>query len=322
MKRPIIDIWYGPEQRFGKNGQPQRWVNVLGRVRGATPTRTLDYTLNDDDPLPLSMGPDGRRLAGKGDFNIDIDIRRLRPGANQVRVVAVDEHDQRTVEEVTVRYEPQPRALPYTIDWQQVAAIHDVAHVVDGQWSITRDGVSPEEIGYDRLIAVGDMRWRNVEVTVPITVHGINAACYNRPSVHAGVGIVLRWKGHTVWGRDEWSSGQPLVGPASYGAIGWYCVFHDDGPILNFFDNDFSRPVQVSHRLSLHVTHIFKARAETLNDGSSLFSLKVWQANTPEPDGWTLQTPGTAAALTEGAIVLGAHHTACTFGNVQIQAIK
>ncbi len=319
---PQIDVWYGPDQSFGQNGQPQRWVNVLGRVRGRAPIRSLRYTLNGDEPRALSVGPDQRRLAGKGDFNIDIDSRRLQPGANQIHIVATDELGGESTAEVTLHYEPQPCPLPCTIDWSQIDAIQDVAHVVDGQWSITGEGISPEEIGYDRLLAVGDMRWRNVEVTVPITVHGINAGCYELPSVHAGVGIVLRWKGHTPWGRDAWSSGQPLVGPANYGSIGWYCVFHDDGPILNFFDTDFNRPVQIAHKLPLHVPHVFKARAETLADGSTRFRLKVWPVAENEPVEWMLEAPGTPMALAEGSIVLGAHHVACTFGKVEIRAIE
>ncbi len=318
---PVIDIWYGRDQAFGQHGQPQRWLNVLGRVRAVVPIASLTYALNGGEPQPLSMGPDQRRLPGRGDFNVEVDVRNLQHGANGMQITATDERGRQTVETVTVQYDPQPCPLPYTIDWQQVDAIHDVAHVVDGQWSITRGGVSPEEIGYDRLIAIGDLRWRDFEVTVPITVHGINASCYDMPSVHAGIGLILRWKGHTFWGRDPWSSGQPRIGPNTYGSIGWYCILHEDGPILNFFDTDFQRPVQVSHKLPLHVPHLFKARVETLADSSSLFSLKVWQMDEPEPAAWTLQTPGTPMALETGSIVLGAHHVACTFGNVQIQAV-
>ncbi len=169
-----------------------------------------------------------------------------RPAKHDLLIHAVDELGDEVTERVTLVNHAQSCALPYTIKWDEVAQIQDVAHVVDGIWSITADGVSPEEIGYDRLIAIGDMAWRDYEVTVPITVHGINAACYNRPSVHAGVGIVLRWKGHSNWGADEWASGQPWFGPGPYGAISWYCVFHDVGPILNFFDPDFQRTAELS----------------------------------------------------------------------------
>ena len=36
-----IDVWYGKHQRFGHNGLPQQWVNVLGRVHGPVETPRL-----------------------------------------------------------------------------------------------------------------------------------------------------------------------------------------------------------------------------------------------------------------------------------------
>ena len=58
-----IDVWYGKRQRFGFNGLPQQWVNVLGRVRG--PVEKLTYSLNGGPRMPLSIGPDRRRLPGR-----------------------------------------------------------------------------------------------------------------------------------------------------------------------------------------------------------------------------------------------------------------
>ncbi|NJN84575.1 MAG: hypothetical protein HC802_21335 [Caldilineaceae bacterium] len=318
---PQIHLWYGKRQRFGHVGRPQRWVNVLGRVRGQFPLHSLDYTLNGGDLVKLTIGPDLRRLAGKGDFNIDLDCGDLHLGDNHVEIIARDVRGNQSVESVIVEYADEPCPLPLDIDWRQVRSIDEVGHVTDGIWSLVEGGVSPVEIGYDRLIAIGEMGWRDYQVTVPITVHAIHAACYNRPSVHAGVGIVMRWKGHSNWGEDQWASGQPRFGPSPYGAIGWYCVFHDDGPILNLFDPRFQRPVQLSYDLPLHVPHIFKVRVETLADQSSLFSLKVWRADAHEPASWTLQAPGTPVSLKEGALLLGAHHTAATFGNVLVEPV-
>lgn len=149
----------------------------------------------------------------------------------------------------------------------------------------------------------------------------INATCYNDHSVHAGVGIILRWKGHNNWGSDQWSSGQPYYGPGPYGAISWYCVFHDAGPILNFFDPDFQRPAEMLRKLDLHVPYIFKTRVETLADGNSQYSLKVWPQGETEPETWDITAPGSVIALKEGAILLVPHHTAATFGDVTIRAL-
>ncbi|MCB0041620.1 MAG: hypothetical protein KDE23_18180 [Caldilinea sp.] len=315
---PTIDIWYGSEQRFGHCGQPQRWANILGRVRSDQPIRQLTCTLNGGAARPLSMGPDARRLAAPGDFNIDLDCRDLAPGANTIVVAATDGAGLTTMRTVTLTVAGDPCPLPYTIDWARVEQIQDVAHVVDGRWTCGAHGVSPLEIGYDRLLAIGDMAWRNYEVLVPITVHGINAACFQYPSVHAGVGVIMRWKGHANWGKDEWASGQPCFGPSPYGAIGWYCVFHDAGPMLNLFDPDFQRTAEVSRTLALHVPYLFRVRVEPGEGVRSLYSLKVWPAHEAEPAAWDLRTLGSYAGLSEGAIMLGAHHTAATFGNVTV----
>lgn len=319
---PAIDVWYGRQQRFGHCGQPQRWVNVLGRVTEPEQFSALTYRLNSGEQLPLSIGRDERRLAARGDFNIDLDIRDLQLGSNQVEIIAERKDGTQNVESVELDYATEPCPLPLTIDWSQVQEIQDVAHVVDGQWSLVDGGISPGEIGYDRLIAIGDMSWRDYEVTVPITIHGISAVCYEYPSVHAGVGIVMRWKGHANWGRDQWASGQPKFGPSPYGAIGWYCVFHDAGPILNFFDPDFQRPVEKAQKLTLHVPYLFKVRVETLPEDASQYSLKVWPQDEAEPNEWDLTTVIEHTGYKEGAILLGAHHTAATFGNVTVKALS
>jgi hypothetical protein len=132
----------------------------------------------------------------------------------------------------------------------------------------------------------------------------------------------MRWKGHSNWGKDEWSNGQPFYGPGPYGAIGWYCIFHDVGPMLNFFDPDFRRIAEERRTLDLHVPYIFRVRVETIADGSSVYRLKVWRADGREPDAWDLVTPGQMGGLSGGSILLGAHHTAATFGNVTIRPLS
>ena len=222
-----IDIWYGKRQTFGRSGLPQRYVNILGRVVGSV--RHLHYSLNGAEKRDLSIGPDQRRLVAIGDFNIDLNIANLRHGENTVEITATGDHGDPVTETVVVDFDRRAGRIPCSIDWSQVETIQEAAQVVDGLWSITNSSISPVEIGYDRLIALGDMNWRDYEVTVPITIHGINGSCYQFPSVHAGVGIILRWKGHWNWGCDQWASGQPYFGPSPYGAIGWYCFFRESG---------------------------------------------------------------------------------------------
>ena len=67
---PTIDVWYGPQQVFGNVAVPQRWVNIVGKVSDSDGVTALTYSLNGGPELPLSIGPDGRRLEETGDFNI------------------------------------------------------------------------------------------------------------------------------------------------------------------------------------------------------------------------------------------------------------
>jgi hypothetical protein len=316
-----IDVWYGRRQRFGHNGLPQQWVNVLGRVYG--PVGRLVYSLNGGPNVPLGIGPDKRRLPGVGDFNVDLDYRKLREGENLLDLVAVGPTDQDEVRgQVTIDFTAQQRCpLPYRVDWNRQARIQDRAQIVDGLWRISGDSVYPQEIGYDRVLAIGDFTWQDYEVTVPIAVYAINASCYQPPSVHAGVGIALRWRGHYARGADPYSGAQPRHGPAPYGTIAWYCVYHDDGPILCLFDPDFKRPVQVSRRLEPGVRYVFKARVTSAPGETARYSLKVWEEGTAEPEAWDLQTRGTLLDLTRGSMLLVSHHTAAGFGPVHVTPI-
>ena len=62
---PTIDVWYGSSQNFGQHGNPQEWVNILGRVSGSLPITSLTYSLNGgpDATLhrPQSQAPLRRR---------------------------------------------------------------------------------------------------------------------------------------------------------------------------------------------------------------------------------------------------------------------
>jgi hypothetical protein len=83
-----VDVWYGRQQHFGRNGFPQKWINVLGRVTPGRDIASLSYSLNGASPIPVSIGRDGHRLAKLGDFNIEIDRAQLQIGENVLEIVA------------------------------------------------------------------------------------------------------------------------------------------------------------------------------------------------------------------------------------------
>ena len=157
---PSIDVWYGQNQTFGAIGQPQTWVNVLGNVSDPVGLPSLSYTLNGGPSQPLSVGPDATRLPSPGDFNVEMPYTSLKPGSNTVIITAVDSSEGlQSQSAVNVQYDSgNTWPLPYSINWSQAGGnINSVAQVVDGNWTIEPDGtVRTLEVGYDRLIAIGD----------------------------------------------------------------------------------------------------------------------------------------------------------------------
>jgi hypothetical protein len=320
----MIEVWYGPRQVFGARGSPQRWVNVLGRIHAPEGIAAAGYRLNGGAPSRLRLGPDGRRLLGPGDFNVEVDPADLRPGSNVVRVDALSRAGLRASADVEVVYDPGRRgSLPATVDWAPGGSPNDVAQVVDGRWRCEADGVRTVDVGYDRLIAVGDVTWQDYELTVPMTVHGFDTSCHGRmPSMHSAAGVVLRWQGHYEWDRSR-----PRWGYAPVGAVAWYSWIpgSDDwrltflggaGPRVRFFGTD-----RASRWIEPGRPHQLKAQVRSRPGRTSVYRLKVWPADEAEPEPWDLASAGLPGELDRGAACLVAHHADVTFGRVDLKAV-
>jgi hypothetical protein len=308
---PSIEVWYTLEQRFGHIGNPQRWVNILGNASDPQGISSLTYSLNGESPLELTVGPDGWRLAEEGDFNVEIDYSDLLSGSNEVVIMATDNLTNTATVTVAVEYENGnvwPR--PYSINWSPVEDIQDVAQVVDGLWEVDGGYIHPvgaSSQSYDRLVAVGDMSWLDFEVSVQVVIHEFFSGA-------PGVGILVRWNGH---GED---AKQPHYAHP-FGALGWYRVL-DDTPRLRILGNDgYDIATDYSgRRLDLDVPYIFKIRAETDSGDRSYYKFKVWKASESEPSAWDLSGYGNDIDEDElhGSMVLVAHRTDASFGNVTI----
>jgi hypothetical protein len=173
--KPVIDVWFGDYQPFGQIGMSQKYVNILGNVSDDNDDlESLEYSLNGEAEKALNIGGDTRRLQNSGDFNIDIDIDEgsLVNGVNELVITATDSLSNQEKYTVTIDYDANSSwPLPpggYTVDWDKTGNIQDVAQVVDGQWSVSPDGVRTASIGYDRLVAIGDQSWKDYEATIPV----------------------------------------------------------------------------------------------------------------------------------------------------------
>ena len=304
----VIDLWYGSQQSFGQIGQPQVWANILGNVSDGI--SSLTYSLNGGTEIPVSISgvDDNLRLVNKGDFNIDLAYSALDPSPTDdvVEIKAADELSNIFTETVTVDYE-SGNTWPetYSINWESVDNINDVAQVVDGLWTLTENGVRTTEPGYDRVIAVGDIAWKDYEVTVPVTIHSATR--------FGLVGLLLRWQGHQP------DNAQPHVQWRTHGSLGTYQ--RRDGLDLGgeiITDNDPGKVLEEEE------TYIFKMRVETVEEGS-IYSLRVWEQNQSEPTLWDLQSFRSSTndqRLSNGSFLLVAHQNDVTFGDVTTSPLE
>ncbi len=109
-------------------------------------------SLNGAPELPLTIGPNGNRLVGAGDFNVEIAYDELPSGVSEITIRATDNGGDVSSKSVQVEHVDTIVApLPYSIDWSSVAEVSDVAQIVDGKWLFTSDGLRVLEPGYDQL---------------------------------------------------------------------------------------------------------------------------------------------------------------------------
>ncbi len=312
---PTLEVWYGTHQTYGNMGTAQQWFNILGNVSDQDGIASLAYTLNGGPKTTLSIGPDLRRLAQPGDFNVDIHRTDLSSGENEVVITAIDTLGNEKSVTVTIDYQDDT-VWPgdYSIDWQTVTNIQDVAQVVDGLWQIDNGEVRPETPSYDRLIAIGDISWTDYEVVVPITLHSIDLVeGFSGNSNGPGLGLIVRWAGHTDIPVLGW---QPKAGWEPFGAIAWHrwessnlIFLRLEGPEEAIIEKPVSIP-------SFGVPYFYKVRVETLPDGASLYQFKVWPDGQTEPEAWDLS--GELSGLPNGSLLLLAHQVDASFGKVTI----
>jgi hypothetical protein len=306
---PTIDVWYGDMQDAGV--QAQRWANVLGNVSDPDGVTSLRYRLNGGQPQALSIGPDLRRLAMPGDFNVEIDGDDLVEGDNLVVLEAEDGDGATSTREVVLHHLPEGVLdLPYAVDWTAGGDPSQSAHIVDGLWEVSQGGVTTVEVGYDRTIAVGDMRWDDYEVEVPVTVRSLGPDAGTPQSGEPLVGLGLRWQGHT-------GAAQPRIGFYPTGAYVWH-RWRASGR-FELIGNDGLPLDKTGQTIAFDSTYVFKAQVRTTPAGDE-YRFKCWELGQPEPAGWLLDIVE-ADGHASGAVLLIAHHVDATFGTVEVRPL-
>jgi hypothetical protein len=324
-----IEVWHGAEQRVGHLGDAQADFNLLGRVPEADQLLSLQYNVNDAIPVELNVHA-YRRLAADGHFNADIPIASLEPGSNTITLEGRFLDGEVARRAVTVERLLGSNPLPVTVDWAQLSDPQDVGQYVDGQWRLDGQGLRTAQVGYDRLFLIGERNWRDYEVTAEVTLHGV-AAETGPLSGGNGLGLIMRFAGHTVGGYARYPFAQPKWGYQPFGAIAWlrWPNGKPEGPVVRQFLGGGSKAKADHGTVEIRPgeRYVIKARAQTLPDkdgrGVTRYAFKVWPADSQEPAGWDWQEDhASREALRTGGLGLVAHHVDVSFGKISIVPLE
>lgn len=319
---PTITVWYGTNQQFGANGDPQKWVNILGRVTNPAPITSLTYSLNGGPPQSLNRGPDQRRLTQAGDFIIEIDYTKLQDGPNQVAITATDGVTTPTVANVTINYDAGNNSWSpgtYTFDWSTASTINDHGQVVTGEWLLNQPNgtVRPVLLSYDRLLALGDLTWRDYTVTVPVKINSYHDSGFPAPSNGPAVGVLVRWQGHF-----DLNNILPRVGWRRLGALAWYRWSKSGDDItsgMQLLGHGGINLAENGRAIDFGETYIFKVNIQS-NAGNqpATYRFKMWDVTEAEPAAWDFEEAGRPGEPDAGSIILLAHHVDAEFGTVTV----
>jgi hypothetical protein len=317
-----IQFWYGPHQTFGSPGRAQRWINVLGNVQPASEVKEAWYTVDDGSPVRLSLGSDQHRLAGSGDFNVDLPWEEVAPGEHTVSVGVELRNGVRTSEEMTVTVAPvQPWPLPTLVDFSTASSLQAEVQVVDGNWALGDLGVRTLDPYYDRVLCLGDTTWRDYEADVHLTVHAFTPPAPGPPTyMVTHFGVALRWNGHHQDGFQPHRKWYPLGAQGEFlirespDSSRWRLLFDQSedkpqlmSPLLK--DRDLGRPIRI------------RAQVETVADGQTGYRFKKWEAGSQEPEGWDVEA-NEANDDPAGSLCLVAHNTDVTIHQVAARRLS
>jgi len=317
---PEITFFQGTEQRAGWSGIPQPMWNLLGNAFDEDGVESVTVSVNGGAPKSLSIGPDSYRLDEPGDFNAEIPYSNLEEGMNELEVRATDSLGNESLAiatlDLTTEVQPPPDLV---VDWSDASELQDVATAVDGDWRLEGGTVRAVEMGYDRLLAIGDLSWTDYEVRVDVTFHGIEEF-FESPSNGPALGLIARWPGHTPDGfqpaRQWWPLGAFVAqrwllsstGSISQSTRMWATV----GDVL---------ASSGAVKLDEGEDYRMRLQAQGLTGGGTLYRFKLWKASDAEPSTWTLEGIDSADDTPSGSLALVAHHVDVSWQSVTVSPL-
>ena len=329
---PTVSYWYGDAQTFGAVGNSNPLINILGSISPASQAANVWYQLNNEKPRQLVMGPDLHRLARHGDFNVEIERSRLKPGTNSFRITLHDLWGRKRVAELRIDYvKGKSWPLPYQVDFSKVTELQSVVDVIDGKWDLTEDGVRTSEPYYDRTFAFGDGSWKDMELHAELIFHRHFVDFKDRVRTgppylsHAHASFNLRWSGFPDDGtipRRAWQSLGSLVAlrcdlaQAKAGSY-WWMHYGYGRKGIKAKRSEMARDTRFE--IIPDQRYHYRMRAETISDNSTRYSTRLWKDGDEEPDQWQMIGIDVAETVTSGSIVFVVHHSDVTLCSVEVK---
>ena len=316
---PVLTIFQGAVQQAAANGRPQPVWNLLGNASDSDGIQSVTVSVNGGPAQALSVGPDTYRLDEPGDFNAEIPYTNLFVGANQILVRATDALGNESIALVDLELVGSVAPVPdMIIDWSTAASLQTVATPIDGDWRIEGSTVRAVEMGYDRLLAIGDLSWTNYEAEVTLTFHGFEGV-FTSPSNGPAVGLLTRWSGHTADGFQPPRQYSPLGG---YAAHRW--LQNASGGISQSTRLWGTPSLVLASTTGLTLLpgldYTMKMRVQDIGGGDTSYQFKLWQADQPEPAAWTLEGIESGDSPS-GSLLLVAHHVDVSWHSVRISPV-
>lgn len=332
---PTIKYWYGAEQTFGAVGNSNPLINILGSISPASQAANVWYRLNNEKARQLMIGPDLHRLARSGDFNVEIERSRLKPGKNAFRITLHDLWGRKRVGEIVINYASEKEwPLPYKVDFSKISNIQSVVDVIDGKWELTEDGVRTAEPYYDRTFAFGDDSWKDMELHAQVIFHrhfvDFKDRAHNGPPYlsHAHTSFNMRWAGFPDDGtvpRRAWQNLGSLVAlrcdlaQCNAGSYWWmhYGYGRQGGKVKR---SEMVRDQRF--QLDLDERYNYRMQVESTEDGNARYAAKLWKDGSDEPAEWQMVGADNAETVASGSIVFVVHHSDVTLCNIEVRPLK
>ncbi|MEL7473772.1 MAG: hypothetical protein AAGK04_10685 [Planctomycetota bacterium] len=320
-----IDVWGGEEQHLGQIGHASRPTRILGRASAEAGIDSVSYAINGRGRFPVSVGPSAFRLGRDGDFCLEFSRDRLVQGENVITLWANDREGAELESQIKIHIDKNTRwPLPFETDWANAERPQDLCEIADGCWGIEHGGLRTLEPGYDRMVAIGDVRWRHYEITATVTIHDVDRSprVLGWPSMGPAFGVQVRWEGHHDWGDIK-----PARGWFPFGAMAR--LEHDEDlpeseMRFRLRGPGFVEPLAAEahgRHVEPGMSFVFRVASQTGPDGRGVYGASVWHADEPEPETPQLTARGLDRETPAGSAVIMAHHTDVTIGRVRAEPL-